>query len=62
MIITHDDNMWWWHKLLIYDEDIRSPNMIMHETEEMGYTPESADLTVNYNVKLICCQHRKMIP
>ena len=25
--------------------------MIIHETEEMGYTPENANLTGNYNVK-----------
>ena len=27
--------------------------MIIHETEEMGYTPEKANLTGNYNVKLM---------
>ena len=25
--------------------------MIIHETEEMGYTPENANLTGNYRVK-----------
>ena len=27
--------------------------MIIHDTEEMGYTLENANLTGNYNVKLI---------
>ena len=26
--------------------------MIIHETEEMGYTPEKANLTGNYKFKL----------
>ena len=27
--------------------------MITHESEEMGYTPENANLTGNYHVKLV---------
>ena len=36
--------------------------MIVHETEEMGYTPEKANLTGNYNVKLTCSPKPRNYP
>ena len=36
--------------------------MIIHETEEMGYTPENANLTGNYNAKLTFSQNTQNDP
>ena len=36
--------------------------MIIHETEEMGYTPENVNLTSNYNVKLTCVAKTVKLP
>ena len=61
MITTHDDNMWWWNKLLIHDEDTRSPYMIIIYDDytwnrRNGVHPQEGNLTGNYNAKLTFSQ------
>ena len=53
----YDDTIGWWYMMfsmkIIRDHHIWwSYMMFIYETEEMGYTPKSDNLTGNYNVKL----------
>ena len=44
----------YYNHLILTNSCLGSRAGVIHETEEMGYTPESAIVTGNYNVKLIC--------